>query len=166
MTGIAAESRHVQLPYAIGPGTSLRKLAEAEAAFVAAAAELILPEPLHAGVEVDVVEFLEGLFASDSGCCRDLATAPNLTERVGRTAVVLDQYRRGVAAVQHYCEAAHGLPFHELRVRDKHLILSLLEDGCSEAGFEEHAEFFRLLVLHASEAYFDETQISLQVRHA
>ena len=166
MAGIAAVARHEQLPYTIGPGGNRRKLSEAEAAFVAAAAALILPEPLHAGIEVDAVEFLEGLFASDSGCCRELATAPNLTEPDDGAAVVLDQYRGGVAAVQRYCVAAHGRPFQELRVRDKHLILSLLEDGCSEAGFEKHAAFFRLLVLHASEAYFDKTQISLRIRHA
>jgi len=141
------------------------RLSDEEARFVSAAVALILPEPIHAGLSVDAPGFLEKLFAVDADCLLTLADDAGSSE-VGMSVVqVRDAYRQGIAAVQQHCIERHWRVFEDLCVRDQHLVLSFLEDGVAEMGFLGHAGFFRLLVRHAAEAYFDATQIAVQPRH-
>ena len=110
-----------------------------EARFVEAAVGSILPESIHAEQSIDAVGYLNRQFGSNS----------DFKSR--------DVYRRGIAAIHDHCRLAYGRSFHELSTTQQHVVLSLLEDGCTEAGFEDHARLVDLLLRHAAEAYFDAT---------
>ncbi len=105
---------------------------------------------MHAEQSIDAVGYLNRQFGSTTARCVD----------------VRDAYRRGIAAIHDHCRLAYGRSFHELSLVQKHVVLSQLEDGCAEAGFEDHARLVDLLVRHAAEAYFDATQIPLRVSKA
>ena len=123
--------------------TSAAALTAEEARFVEAAVGSILPEPMHAEPSIDAVGYLNRQFGSKA-----------------RRIDVRDMYRRGIAAIHDHCRLAYGRSFHELSLYQKHVVLSQFEDGCTEAGFEDHTRFVDLLVRHAAEAYLDAIQIS------
>lgn len=70
----------------------------------------------------------------------------------------LDDYRSALAAVQTHCFQRHRKLFEELDVSQQYAVLSLLEDGDRQAGFDHHARLVPALVRYAAEAFFDAVQ--------
>jgi hypothetical protein len=73
-----------------------------------------------------MVGFLEGVFASGPGCFPGIERGERSSGASEGSADLPNEYRGGIAAVQHHCTVTHGSAFEELSLRDKHLVLSLL----------------------------------------
>jgi len=154
------------------PGKSAQRrptwLSPDECRFIASAFDLILPE--HGGGSghdhVDTVAFVEGRIHAHNDCMIAVQAGAQTTELTLSAAQVAEAYRGGIAAVQAYCRTKYGQAFQELPLLQRHVVLGLLERGDVNAEFQLHARLFLVMLHHASEAYFEVTQVSLRRKRA
>ena len=137
-----------------------------EADFIESAFELILPERRHGDNRgrVDAADFVESQILAQTECIIAAGMASNDSDLCLSSTQVAEAYRFGIAAVQRHCLAAYGTRFQDLPVLQQHVVLGILEQGCDGDELGAYCALFQLMLQHASQAYFEITQISLRRR--
>lgn len=122
---------------------------------------MMLPEPIHAGMTVDIAGYMDERLAAETEVDFSfLDDAPSIDDSPAFCDVLL-MYRSGIQAIQGHCEAKHGKAFQDLERVHKHAVLEMLREGCPAVGLQDHAPLFDILASHAAEAYFQSTGIGL-----
>jgi len=141
-------------------------LSQDEAEFIEAAFQLILPERRHGDEtgRVEAANFVEAQILAQTECIIAAGMASTDSDICLSSTQVAEVYRFGIAAVQRYCITADGVRFQDLPVLRQHMVLGILEQGCDDGGLGPYCALFHLLLQHASEAYFEVTQVALHRR--
>jgi hypothetical protein len=141
-------------------------LSQDEAEFVDAAFELILPERRHGDERgrIEAANFVEAQILAQTECIIAAGMESTESDVCLSSAQVAEVYRFGIAAVQRHCLSAYGTRFQDLPVLQQHVVLGVLEQGCDGDELGSYCALFQLMLQHASQAYFELTQVSLRRR--
>ncbi len=136
-------------------------LTEAEAAFIKAAADTIIPADAlsPSASECGVVDFIDcelaGPYGEGARLYRDGPIAPGKPEHGYQLGLTPREFfRKGIAAADTWAIANFGRPFVALSETDRQASLSAMEQGKAQFADFDAREFFEALIAIVMEGFF------------